>query len=491
MEQLFLDGCSLVKKKEYNKSIIYFELCIEKNFKAKESYKILLLIADIKQDEKMLYFYIDKSLYYYPDEEVFIINKINSLIRKARFDEAMHYFYSLKNKKNINLDKNINYIKCLYKTGKKSEALNIIDENYKNNNNFILKIELEEIKKNKDIFEKLINIYNNENKNIINLIVNNVYDLKSYDLAVKILDKEIESADKLKKINFYFQKSLLCDEYGDFRKAFDAAEKGHLLQEMPDKDYYNSFFENIKKVFTKEYIYHKKNNIPSNNFPIFIVGLPRSGTSLIEQIISMNPNVKTLGETNNINKIINMFTKYNERNIYPFKFKNLKNKQIEALSNKYLNEVNHPIYTDKLPHNFLNIGLIKKIIPNSRFIFCERNINDVILSIYLRNFTGNHSYANDFEYLNVYSRKYVDLLSFWYKNLDNNDFLIVNYENIVNNPITEINRLIDFLKLSKEYNYLDFYNSKRDVKTASKDQVKKPIYKSSVNKWLNYKNFFE
>ena len=147
--------------------------------------------------------------------------------------------------------------------------------------------------------------------------------------------------------------------------------------------------------------------------------------------------------------------------------------------------------TDKFPANFLNIGLIKLILPKSKIVHCCRDPKDNIFSIFKNYFTGNKiPYASDLAEIVEYYNLYADLMNFWNK-LIPNFILNLKYENLINDTEKEVKILLNYCDLSWENNCLEFHKNKRPIKTASDTQVRNKIYNSSINKWKKYERFLE
>ena len=173
---------------------------------------------------------------------------------------------------------------------------------------------------------------------------------------------------------------------------------------------------------------------------------------------------------------------------------------LEKMGNEYISLMksisnNSERTTDKLPANFLNVGLIKLILPNSKIIHCQRNPKDNIFSIFKNYFPGNKiTFASDLndtvEYYNLYS----DLMKFWNELIP--DFIFnIKYEDLINNTGKETKKLLIFCDLKWEEKCLNFYENKRPIKTASDTQVRNKIYNSSINLWEKYEkhlnNYYE
>jgi len=145
----------------------------------------------------------------------------------------------------------------------------------------------------------------------------------------------------------------------------------------------------------------------------------------------------------------------------------------------------NPFFTDKMPHNFLHIGLIRQAFPNARIIHCVRDARDTCLSCYFKDFHGEHPYAYDLAALGQYYHLYQKIMQHW-QSVSGLPFHTLEYEQLVSNQEIETRRLLEFCGLDWDARCLDFHNSGRFVQTASYNQVRQPMYRSSLSRWKHY-----
>ena len=222
---------------------------------------------------------------------------------------------------------------------------------------------------------------------------------------------------------------------------------------------------------------------------IFIVGLPRSGTSLVEQIISTHSKVYGCGELDYMTKIINE-NLYNDNIFDASKLQNLSDLQIENLGRKYIDFIekfspNSLIFTDKAPLNFIWIGVIKILIPNSKIVHCVRDPKDNILSLYKNDFDDRLNFTYNFNDLYEFYNEYFELMKCW-KNKFSDQIYDVIYGKLVKDPENEIRNLLNFCDLEFEKECLNFHKTKRLIKTVSSSQARQPMYDSSLSAYKNY-----
>tara|TARA_B100001121_G_scaffold218973_1_gene192266 strand:- start:8384 stop:9940 length:1557 start_codon:yes stop_codon:yes gene_type:complete len=296
------------------------------------------------------------------------------------------------------------------------------------------------------------------------------------------------------RANILFSLGKACEDTTEYEKSYKYLEQANKVMKTITKynfenDEYN--FKCIKKIFEKNI-----KNIETKNDDrklIFIVGLPRSGTSLIEQILASHTNIYGAGELPFLSDSIkreffknNIFFKDkidmdNDRE----KLKRIKNNFFHNIKNYKYNE---KFITDKNPLNFLWIGFIKLIFPQSKIIHIRRNLSDNFFSLYKNSFDGNMNWCYDKKDLFNYCSNYKKLMEFWNSTIP--EFLFnINYEDLITNSEIEIKKILSFCDLEWESNCLEFYKTKRAIKTVSSAQARKPIYKSSVNSFQNYNDF--
>ena len=314
---------------------------------------------------------------------------------------------------------------------------------------------------------------------------------------LKNLYDKTNDGDEINKMNLAFALGKANEDAENFEESFvyyKAANSIHRSKISFSLKKEKDYFDEIKKTYDEKIFRKYKNSGINNSSPIFIVGMPRSGTSLIEQILASHSKVFGADEVLFIPNLINKY--FNQDNInlflqgiFDFDSSNLKKMGEDYIMSMKSISNNSARTTDKLPANFLNIGLIKFIFPKSKIVHCERNAEDNIFSIFKNYFPGNKiTFGSDLRETVEYYKLYFDLMKFWNKLLPN-DILNIKYENLVKNTEHEIKNLLNFCDLEWESNCLKFYKNKRPIKTASDTQVRSKIYSSSINLWKKYEKF--
>ena len=302
--------------------------------------------------------------------------------------------------------------------------------------------------------------------------------------------------------NISFALALACDKRKEFKDAAEFLRQGNQLNRRKIKYNPNEFTQrcnNIIKHYLSAQGPQTANNLPENTpKPIFIVGMPRSGTTLTETIIGSHSLVAPCGELSNISRITRFIRKnYPDLKPYPACIDQLKSNMLAGMAQAYVNKLPEEgqgaTYTaDKLPHNFQNVGLIHRIFPKAPIIHVMRDPRDNGLSNFQQNFGakfGGMGFAFDLEHLASEINNYWRLMKHWRKiGIPMIEFW---YEDLVNEQELLSKALIDYCGLEWEEQILEFHKLERRVKTASVGQVRNKMYKTSAQKWRNYEELLQ
>jgi hypothetical protein len=223
-----------------------------------------------------------------------------------------------------------------------------------------------------------------------------------------------------------------------------------------------------------------------SQIPVFIVGMPRSGTSLVEQILASHPSVFGAGELSRVNRAA---VRLRQETGYPLQ--PTPHTELKAISEAYLAYImdlggDAGRITDKMPTNFRNLGLIAQLFPNAQIIHMRRDPMDTCFSCHMQNFHGSgNAFIYSLDWLGHYYELYLKLMDHWRSVLPT-PMLEVDYEALVANQEAESRKLVRFLGLEWDDACLDFHTAERAVVTASFTQVRQPIYRSSVGQWRRF-----
>lgn len=231
--------------------------------------------------------------------------------------------------------------------------------------------------------------------------------------------------------------------------------------------------------------------------PVFIVGTPRSGTTLTEQVLSSHPDVFGAGELHWIPDTTNRLRDYLKSSTsYPQCLSELTENSINELASNYLNYTRSLAHgerriVDKMPGNFLHLGFIHILFPNAKIIHCQRDPRDACISMFCTQFPSGVPYSYNLYKLGAFYSQYERTMEHWRKVLPADTMIEMEYETLVTNQETEICRLLGFLGLDWNDACLAFYDQKRPVHTASDTQVTKPLYSTSIGRWNNFQKHLQ
>lgn len=297
------------------------------------------------------------------------------------------------------------------------------------------------------------------------------------------------------RINAYFTLGKLYDELKEFDKAFESYHQANSLDVKAfDARQNEREFNELMQVFSAANMARRPRASNRSKLPVFIVGMPRSGTSLVEQILASHPDVYGAGELDDVHRITTELSVMAKTPLpYPQCMDALSRKTLDLAAQHHLDHLadfsrDATRVTDKMPHNFRGLGLIDALFPGARVIHCKRDPVDTCLSIFFLRFNASHSYARDLADLGAYYQQYLKLMAHW-KSALRIPMLEVQYEDLVENQEKISREMVDFCGLEWHDQCLSFHETKRITKTFSYDQVRRPIYKKSVARWKNYEQF--
>ena len=291
-----------------------------------------------------------------------------------------------------------------------------------------------------------------------------------------------EGLNNLEKIHLYYGIHKAYEDIKNYKSAFKYLKIGNDLLKKETK--YN-FRQDEKKIKNFINFYKKNKKIKTTGDHrglIFIVGMPRSGSSLVEQILDSHKKVFGGGEISYMQEIANKII--SEEKIDASVINDYKNQYLALID-----ELNNssPIFTDKELLNFINIGLILKLFPNARIINCTRDPVDNCWSIYKNFFPIKTQFVNDFKDITKFYRLYLNTMKFWQEEFPKNIFNL-NYETLIENPKDQIEKILNFCNLEWDENVMNHHKSSRIIRTLSFDQANKPISKKVSNTIKNYKS---
>ncbi|MBI1181038.1 MAG: tetratricopeptide repeat protein [Alphaproteobacteria bacterium] len=308
----------------------------------------------------------------------------------------------------------------------------------------------------------------------------------------------VESLPVHDRIPVYYGLGKAYDDVGKPEKAIDAYLKGARLKRdeltyRRDASLY--VFDRIREVFSREALEAKRAEIAGSETraPIFIVGMPRSGSTLTEQILSSHSQVFGAGEARALFESLTDVVGRDFGNSvrFPEVFRLMTTEHAEAMVSRYLREIPNwgeqtPRFTDKMLSNFYYVGLLNVVMPRAKIVHIRRNPVDTCLSCLTRLFREDMPYSYDFDDLADHYLKYAELMAHWRQVLPEGSFYELRYEDLVSDTEAQARSLLEYLDLPWEDGCLAFHENKRAVKTASVTQVREPIYTRSVERWKKY-----
>ena len=291
----------------------------------------------------------------------------------------------------------------------------------------------------------------------------------------------------------HFAAAALLDKMGRYDDAFAHARRGNETFARPHDPAAQTEWVNRRiRYFTKERLRALPRATLRSRRPVFIVGMPRSGTTLVEQILASHPQVYGAGELTALAKIAASIqdADWCEGQPYPECLDALTVRRANRLATEYLSVIESlnqgaAYVTDKMPLNVMGLELVELLLPGCRVIHCMRDPVDTCVSCYLTGFAAANEFSFDLAHLGHYYRDYRRLVDH-YKRVLALPVLEVRYEDVVFDVEEQARRLLEFLDLPWDDRVLRFYENPRRVATASEDQVRRPIYTSSIGRWKNY-----
>jgi len=309
-----------------------------------------------------------------------------------------------------------------------------------------------------------------------------------------LLQKNTNTNDACK---IHFALGRIYDKAGDYAKAFTHYKMGNdLVQPHFSISHFRESLNREMQVFSNGFTKDMPTSTEQSGRPIFIVGMPRSGTSLVEQIIASHSTVFGAGELMQITRLSETLPGRLNTNLkYPECLSVTNERTMTDLSHAYLDHISElnsgaKHVTDKLPGNYMNLGLIQQLFPNSKIIHCNRNPFDTCLSCYFQNFSRNIPWSYQLADLGQVYNEYTRMMEHW-KNVLDIPIMNVNYESLTTNQEETTRDILQFLNLEWEDQCLEFHKNKRLVWTASYNQVRNAMYKKSVERWKNYEVYIE
>jgi tetratricopeptide (TPR) repeat protein len=348
-------------------------------------------------------------------------------------------------------------------------------------------------------FERAIALAPRRTSGYLNLANSRRFTAEDPHFAAMLdLAQDVAALDVKSRINLHFTLAKVFDDIGDHRESARHLLAGNSLKRQQttyDETKVLKRFQRIREVFTRELMRDKAGLGEPSPVPVFIIGMPRSGTSLVEQILASHAKVFGAGELREMGKLAASVSGPNGSQ-FPEAVSAIAGEQLRQLGESYVQAIRskapdaHRI-TDKMPANFFQAGLIHLALPNARIIHTRRDPRDTALSCFSMLFTGAQDHTYDLTELGRYCRAYRTLMAHWRNVLPEGVMLEVDYEEVVGNLEVQTRRILAHCGLEWDDACLAFHRTDRPVLTASVTQVRQPIYGSSVGRWQAYEDLLQ
>ena len=327
----------------------------------------------------------------------------------------------------------------------------------------------------------------------------NLKTFRFTDAEIAVMEEHVDDERLLEetRVNFNFALGKACEDGGDYERAFEHYHKGNSLRRMNesyDPVQTELIHDRIIETFTPEFLEANGGSGNPDRAPIFIVGLPRSGSTLVEQIMASHSKVDGTHELPDLARVIRTINQQQvEGKSYPEALGHYGPDELTTLGDQYLESTKRyrgdaPFFTDKMPNNFASIGLLRLILPNAKIINARRHPLDSCMGSYKQLFFKGQAFTYDLIELGEYYLQYQRMMDYWHSLLPGR-ILDVRYEEVVANQERETRRLLEFCELDWEDGCLRFYETERAVNTASSEQVRQPIYSKSISSWRRFEPF--
>ncbi len=331
--------------------------------------------------------------------------------------------------------------------------------------------------------------------------LSNLKTFRFDDAEIAAMERQLERprVPDEARVQFSFALAKAREDRGEYAQAFELYERGNRTRralESYDPVQTEVLNDRIVEVFSAPFLAEHSVSGHPDPAPIFVVGLPRSGSTLIEQILASHSQVDATHELPEAGRLIQRINRERaDRVAYPESVRDFKGEAWAALGRWYIDEtrkyrMNAPHFVDKMPNNFASIGLLGLALPNARFINTRRHPLDTCLSCYRQLFAKGQPFTYDLVELGEYYLQYERLMAHWHALLPGR-ILDVQYESVVADLEGQTRRLLDFCGLGWEDACLRYHETERAIRTASSEQVRKPIYTDSVGLWRKYERELE
>jgi tetratricopeptide (TPR) repeat protein len=322
------------------------------------------------------------------------------------------------------------------------------------------------------------------------------------DLATMRARVDDTSLEVVDRVHFHFALGKACEDARDYAASFHHYDSGNTLHRATtryDGNQSSARVQRLRQVFTRNYFAQRQGMGHAARDPIFIIGMPRAGSTLLEQILSSHSAVEGTSELPDIIAIARELrgdADAAEIGAYAEALAALDGTQLQRLGEDYLQrtriyrKTGRQLFIDKMPNNFLHVGLIHSILPNAKIIDARRHPLGCCLSNFKQFYARGQRFSYGLTDVGRYYHDYVELMAHFDEVLPGRVHRVI-YEHLVDDTEAEVRRLLDYCELPFEEGCLRFFENARPVRTASSEQVRRPIYREGVDQWRNYEPWLE
>ncbi len=332
----------------------------------------------------------------------------------------------------------------------------------------------------------------------------NIVDLTTFTegdahlAAMERLAGDLDSLPEASRAELHFALAKAYDDLGKYDEGFRHLVHGNALYRRQigyDEAQMHNAFERVRTIFDYSLIGAKAGPGCRSRLPVFVVGMPRSGTTLVEQILASHPLVHGAGELADFSRLVQQL-QTGPAGVpgYPDCVPSLSSGRLRQLGTTYIEGLRRRApgalrIIDKMPSHFMYLGLIQLALPRARIIHVTRSPMDTCLSCYSKLFRQGQHFTYDLGELGRYYRHYAELMSYWRGVLPPDRLLEVSYEAVISDLETEARKLVRFCGLPWDPRCIAFHQTHRRVRTASSAQVRRPIYRTSQGRWQAYRDY--
>ncbi len=476
----------------------------KKNVEGMRLLASLGVAADVLDDAEFL---LEKALEFEPHNNFARKDYMEVLYRRQKYQQSLEQAEILKNKEPHNIKYQIAYANQSVAVGNYNVALKIYEKaNKVMPNDAELQLVHGHALKTIGNVDDAINAYRKsfEAKNDHGDAYWSLANLKTYNFKtseVKLMQEKEASPTIITtdRIHICFALGKHYENKKQFKQSFEYYERGNSLQRS--QQHYKK--EQITDILALQHkhcnqsLFDKKKDMGCTApDPIFIVGLPRAGSTLLEQILASHSKVDGTLELPNIPALAYRLAgrkTIDETPDYPENLATLNEEQLKTFGNNFLDDTRihrekAPYFIDKMPNNFRHIALIHLILPNAKIIDARRNPMACCFSGFKQLFASGQQFSYGLEEIGTYYKDYIKLMDHWDKMLPGK-ILRVQYEDVVADLKKEVIRILDYCGLPFEENCINFHQTERNIRTPSSEQVRQPIYKSGLEQWKNYETW--